>query len=264
MIPITPEVEDRLPPGARAALQQALSRPLSYTARCVLSPHPERSLVVILGEAHLKLGLASRLGKALVNCFELRGVETFQKRDVAAGRLLAFLIHEPRVLLRKLSLHAVKDSTIVDAKAIPTGVTVELEAAGIVPPSLHAASVYLTALFGVLYPTVLLQLAGFGLPLWLLRLSTFFALHCYALLPAYVFRRRAWAWWIHPGIALLTVRDALMAAGTVRMLREHRAASAAIVVMGRAHVAGYERELLENHGFSRVGEPAIVTRAEGG
>jgi hypothetical protein len=79
----------------------------------------------------------------------------------------------------------------------------------------------------------------------------FICLDGYLLLPAYVFRRHAWAWLIHPGIALVTVRDSLMAAGTVRMLREHLEASSAIVVMGRAHVAGYERELVERHAFVR-------------
>jgi len=222
-----------------------VSRRLSYTARYVLTPLPERRLVVILGEAHVKLGLASALGEALVNCFELRGVETFQKRQVAAGRLLGFLIHAPRALLRALSLGLVKDSTIVDAKAITSGRTVELERADSVPLSLHVASVYLAGLFCVLYPAVLLSLAGFTLHGRWLLFAAFFELHCYALLPAYVFRHRPWAWLIHPAIALLTVRDSLMAEGTLRMLREHPQATAAIVVMGRAHVAGYERELRE-------------------
>lgn len=257
MTPLTPDVVALLPPGAQVALERALSRPLSYTARCALTPVPDRRVVVILGEAHVKLGLASALGKAVVNCFELRGVETFQRRQIAAGRWLGFLIHAPRFLLRVLSFGWVKDSTIVDAKAITTGTTVELERARSVPPSLHVASVYLAALFSVLYPVVLLQLAGVGLPRWLLLLGVGFQLHCYLLLPAYVFRYRPWAWLIHPGIALVTVRDSLMAAGTVRMLREHPQPRAAIVVMGRAHVAGYERELLERHGFVR---PEVAKR----
>ena len=91
MAPLTSDVAVLLPPGALAALEQALSRPLSYTVRFVLTPLPERRLVVILGEAHLKLSQASILGQALVNCFALRGVETFQRRQVSAGRLLGFL-----------------------------------------------------------------------------------------------------------------------------------------------------------------------------
>jgi hypothetical protein len=251
MNPLGPEIAALLPPGAGAAFAAALSRPLSYSARCVLTPLPERRVVVILGEAHVKLGLASALGKALVNCFELRGVETFQRRQIAAGRWLGFLIHAPRALLRALSFGIVRHSTIVDAKAIATGATVELERASSVPLSLHVASVYLAAMFSVLYPLVLLHLADLGVPRWLATLGVAFQFHCYLLLPAYVFRRSPWAWLIHPGIALVTVRDSLMAAGTVRMLREHPEASSAIVVMGRAHVAGYERELLERHGFVR-------------
>ncbi|MEO8906335.1 MAG: hypothetical protein ABI488_27230 [Polyangiaceae bacterium] len=241
-----------LPPGARTALQQALERPLSYTARYVLTPLPERRVVVILGEAHVKLGLASALGKALVNCFELRGVETFQRRQIAAGRWLGFLIHAPRALLRSLSFGLVKDSTIVDAKAITTGATVELERASSVPLALHVASVYLAALFSVLYPTLVLRLLGAHIPHWFLMVGVVFELHSYALLPAWFLRRSPWAWLIHPGIALVTVRDSLMAFGTVRMLREHPEASSAIVVMGRAHVTGYERELIEQYGFQRA------------
>ena len=241
-----------LPLGARGALDRALERPLSYTARYVLSPLPERRMVVVLGEAHVKLGLASRLGKTLVNCFELRGVETFQRRQIALGRWLGFLIHAPRVLLRSLSFSLVKDSTIVDAKAIAMGATVELERASAVPLSLHVASVYLAALFSVLYATLVLRLVGAPIPHWFLLLGVVFELHCYALLPAWVLRRSPWAWLIHPGIALVTVRDSLMASGTLRMLHEHPQATAAIVVMGRAHVAGYVRELLDQHGFERV------------
>ncbi|MEO7032586.1 MAG: hypothetical protein ABI548_02055 [Polyangiaceae bacterium] len=252
MTPRASSVAALLPPGARAALERALDRPLSYTARYVLTPLPERRVVVILGEAHVKLGLASRLGKTLVNCFELRGVETFQRRQIVAGRWLGFLIHAPRALLRSLSFGLVKDSTIVDAKAIPTGATVELERASAVPLSLHVASVYLAALFSVLYPTLVFRLVGAPMPHWFVLLGVVFELHCYALLPAWVLRRSPRAWLIHPGIALVTVRDSLMASGTLRMLREHPQANAAIVVMGRAHVAGYERELLEQHGFERA------------
>lgn len=249
MTPPIPNVDALLPPGARAALERAASRRLSFAVRYLLTPAPEPRVVVILGEAHVKLGLASALGRELVNCFELRGVETFQRRQIAAGQWLGFLIHAPRTLLRTLSFGRVKDSTIVDAKAITTGVTVELERASRVPLALHVAALYLAALFSVLYPTLLLQLLGVRLPGFWLSLSAGFTLHCYALLPAYLLRRKPWAWLIHPAIALLTVRDAMMAEGTVQMLRKHPQARAAIVVMGRAHLAGYERELRERHAF---------------
>ena len=42
------------------------------------------------------------------------------------------------------------------------------------------------------------------------------------------------------------------AEGTVRMLEDHPAIGAAVVVMGRAHVSGYTRILVEEHGFAAV------------
>ncbi len=57
---------------------------------------------------------------------------------------------------------------------------------------------------------------------------------------------------MHPFLGILTPRDELMAAGTLRMLDEHRACNAAVVVMGRAHLPGYERLLVERYGFKRV------------
>lgn len=72
------------------------------------------------------------------------------------------------------------------------------------------------------------------------------------LVPAYFLRAHSWAWVIQPVIAILSTRDTLMAEGTVRMLREHPEPSAAVVVMGRAHVNGYERELVLKHGFERA------------
>jgi len=54
-------------------------------------------------------------------------------------------------------------------------------------------------------------------------------------------------------LAILTLRDTLLADGTVRMLREHPEARAALTIMGRGHLLGYERELVEKHGFVRIG-----------
>ena len=45
------------------------------------------------------------------------------------------------------------------------------------------------------------------------------------------------------------VRDAIMAEGTVAMLEQFPSAGSAVVVMGRAHCAGYERNLIERFGF---------------
>jgi hypothetical protein len=252
-----------LTPKARVALEKARDTPLSYGVRMYACPGPKRRLLVVLGEAHMKLGPASRLGKEIVSEFTLRGVETCQRDDVVAGRLLGVLIHAPRQILRVLCLGLVKGSTITDAKAIPTGVTFELEKTDAVPLSLHVASVYLSALFSVLFANL-----GVGLvrELWpalggggldalaglLALLSLGFELHFFLLFPALLLRRQPWSFLIHPAIGLVAARDRLMAEGTVRMLAEHPDAAAAVVVMGRAHLPGFEREIVEKHGFARI------------
>jgi len=79
-----------------------------------------------------------------------------------------------------------------------------------------------------------------------------FQLHTLLLVPAWMLRRWQWSWVIHPAVAILTLRDTIMAEGTVVMLREVPGPRAAVVIMGRAHLAGYERELVEKHEFRRV------------
>src|SRR5690606_14557323 len=116
------------------------------------------------------------LGRDVVGCFALRGVETFQRDDVVLGRALGHLIDAPRLLLRALSLGAVKGSTITDAKALEHGHTVELERADEVPLALHAGSVYLTAMFGATYASMLLGAAGLNVPL-LKTAANAFSLH---------------------------------------------------------------------------------------
>lgn len=244
-------VHELLPAGARPAIERALKQPLSYTARYLVAPGPRPRAVVVLGEAHVKLGNASKLGKDVVRCFELRGVETFQRDEVVGGRLLGHLVHAPRVLLRALSLNRVKGSTITDAKEIDSGHTVELERGHVVPLSLHAGALYLTGMFGVTYASMLLGAAGITVPV-VTKVASAFSFHLLASVPAYVMRDRKWAWMMQPAIAILTARDKLLADGTVRMLREHPDPEAAVVVMGRAHVAGYVRELCDNHGFTRA------------
>lgn len=241
-------IHELLPVGARPAIEKALARPLSYTARYVVTPGPRPRAVVILGEAHIKLGEAADLGKGVVTRFDLRGVETFQRKQVALGGLLGFLITAPRLLLRFATLGVVKGSTITEAKAIETGHTEDLEKSDAIPVPLHVASIYLTALFTVFYAGLALSLTGILVP-WLVAIGFGFQLHLLAVVPAYLLRHKSWAWLIHPAVALVTVRDTLMAEGTVRMLQEHPAPDAAVVVMGRAHVAGFERELIEKHGF---------------
>ncbi len=241
-------IHELLPAGARPALERATKKPLSFTARYLVAPGPRPRALVVLGEAHIKMEEASRLGRDVVRCFELRGVETFQRDDIVAGRALGHLIDAPRRLLRALSLGAVKGSTITDAKEVEGGHTVELERGGRVPLALHAGSIYLTGMFGVTYASMLLGAAGVAVP-GLKLVATAFSWHLLAAVPAYALRNRSWAWMLQPAVAILTARDELLAQGTVRMLRDHAGADAAVVVMGRAHVAGYARTLIEQHGF---------------
>jgi len=244
---------DALDANARAALTRARSRPLSYVVRYLATPGPERRLLVILGEAHLKLREASEIGKAVVDAFPLRGVETFPVKKVALGRALWLVIHVPRLLLRKATLGFVKDSTIVDAKALPHGHTVEIESRSPIPLGLHVGALYLTSFFSVFWGLVGARALGLdALTRILTPVALAFELHMFALFPAWLLRKRSWAWVIHPGLAILTMRDATMVEGTLAMLREHPEPRLAVVVMGRAHVRGYEQLLVERHGFVRL------------
>jgi len=236
--------------------------PLSYGVRTYTVPGEADRVLVVLGEAHLKLGEASALGKEIVSAFELRGVETFQRRQIVLGTLLGFLIHFPRWLLRQLSFGIVKDSTIVDAKAVKSGTTVELEKTDRVPFGLHAASIYLTCFFLVAFAQLGVSfVAGVRGPHadlldavmpWLTLVTLSFELHMLLLIPAYVMRRQRWAWMVHPAIGLVAARDMLMAKGTARMFRDHPSVGAGLVIMGRAHLHGFEREIIDHHGFRRI------------
>lgn len=240
-----------LPAGAREALERARALPLSYGVRVLASPGDDPRLVVMLGEAHLKLGKASALGKEIVRQFELRGVESFQVRRVFAGYLLWALIVVPRLLLRVASLGLVKGSTITDAKKLSSGHTVEIEKSDSVPFPLHVTSLYLTLLFAVLFAQIGVTWAGYDVPA-LTWAATAFEAHFLALFPALAARRWKWSWLVHPAVGLVTTRDPLLAQGAVRMLREHPEPRVALVIMGRAHLPGFERELVENHGFRRA------------
>lgn len=244
---------EALPEAARHALRRAGESPISYAVRVVRAPDGRR--VAILGEAHVKLAKAAAIGRDVVSQFELRGVETFQQRQVFLGRALGVLIMAPRALLRLLTFGFVKGSTITDAKQLPSGYTVELERAKRMPFGLHVASAYLTGFFSVALLTLGLPLLDVIAP----RLadvvrtaSLAFNVHFLAIVPAALLRRHSWSWVIHPFVGILGPRDELMAAGTVRMLEDHRGIGAAVVVMGRAHVPGYERLLVERHGFARI------------
>lgn len=244
---------DRLPEKARRALERARAERVSYAVRLVRAP--DGRLVAILGEAHMKLEKASAIGKEVVGSFELRGVETFQRDRVFGGRVLGVVIGAPRTLLRLLSFGTLKGSTITDAKQLPSGHTVELERAKRMPFGLHVASVYMSAFFIVSLLALVAPLLATIAPLLsaaIIALAFLFQLHLLALIPGVLFRKHSWSWIIHPFLGILSLRDALMATGTVTMLSDHRGERFAVVVMGRAHVEGYERLLVERHGFTRA------------
>jgi hypothetical protein len=239
---------------ALAAVQRARDQSLSYGVRLLVSP--EGRLLVVVGEAHLKLEEASRTGKELVDAFELRGVEGFPRERVFAGRALKVLIAAPRILVRALSLGLVKGSTILDARRASAGYTVPLENALRVPLALHVASAYLTAFFAVAFAQVLLEPIQDRVPdvvvVPLAFLALVFQYHMMALIPALLLQRQSWSWVLHPGIAILSARNIMMVEGTMRMLADHPEPRVALIVMGRAHLAGYERELVTAHGFKRI------------
>ena len=254
--------EPRLTAAQRVVLARAHAAPLSYGVRILVSDTPSRRTVVALGEAHLKLGPASKLGKTVINAFELRGVETVQARRIFAGRLAGFLIHAPRLVLRVLSLGLVKGSTITDAKRLSHGTTTEIEDVPAIPFGLHVSVSYLAVFFLTLFGLVGLDVARSLSPaLWaktsfiheqwtwvLLALE----LHFLTLLPALLLRDRSWSWLIHPLMGIITLRDKIMAEGTLRLLERHSGEEPVLVIMGRAHLEGFERELTKQHGFCRI------------
>jgi hypothetical protein len=116
-------------------------------------------------------------------------------------------------------------------------------------------ALYMTAFFLVAFLAPLTPLLVAIAPLLaaaIVTLAAFFRMHLFALIFGIPFRDRSWSWVIHPFLGILSLRDELMAEGTVRMLEDHKAALAAVVVMGRAHVPGYARILVERHGFTLV------------
>lgn len=243
-------MNDRLPERARRALERARDAKVSYAVR--LLETKDGRLVAVLGETHLKLEQAAEIGKEVVGSFELRGVETFQRDQIVGGRALGVVIEVPRKILRWLSLGAIKGSTITEAKQLPFGYTVELERAKRMPFGLHVTALYTTAFFIVGFLAALAPLIAMISPVLaalITMLAAAFQLHLVALVPAIFFRRYSWSWVIHPFLGILTLRDELMARGTVEMLRDHPRIRFAVVVMGRAHVEGYCRLLIEKHGF---------------
>jgi hypothetical protein len=247
-----PDLSDK----ARRALLRAHAVPTSYAVR--LARAPDGRTVAILGEAHLKLAKASEIGKDVVSAFELRGVETFQRKQITWGGALGFVISAPRLLLRTLAFGAIKDSTIKDAKQLPSGYTVELERAKTMPFGLHVTSVYMTSFFVVSFLALFAPLFAPFVPAFsaaVMLVALGFQIHLLALIPGYFLRRHTWSWVVHPFLGILTLRDGLMSDGTVRMLADHPSMPEAVVVMGRAHVSGYQANLIEHHGFVSVPFP---------
>jgi hypothetical protein len=244
---------DDLPSSAREALERARARKLSYAVRIVRAPDGRH--VAVLGEAHMKGREAAEIGRAVVASFELRGVETFQRKQVFLGRTLGVLIHFPRRLLQLATFGRLQGSTITEAKQLPSGATVELERTKKVPFGLHVTSAYMTVYFIVVFlglASPLLDLISPVLAMLVAVANIALQLHMLLLVPAILLRRHAWSWVIHPFIGILTLRDRLMAEGTVTMLADYPRETSAVVVMGRAHVAGYTQRLVEMYGFTEV------------
>ena len=206
---------------------------------------PDGQEVFVLGESHVKTrGAADRCREA-VEAFSLRGVERLQRKQVFAGSLLGAFFENVRGTLELLSGGQLAGSTIEVALGLPAGQTVELERTERVPLALHVGTGYLAVYAGLAVPALLVpSLRPLRAAVMLL------GLHLYALPLAYVLRDRPWAWAIQPLITILTVRDELIVEGIRRMLAEHRA-TPALVIVGRAHVPGIVERLLE-HGFRRV------------
>lgn len=237
---------------AKAALIKAESMPLSYGVRYYAVTGATARLLVVLGEAHMKLAPAYEVGRQVVAGFPLRGVETAQMKRIFIGRALRAVIYAPRVLLRIVSLGLVKGSTILEAKQLPDGHTVEIEKGEPIPLGLHVASLYITAFFSLAFLHMFLVIIG--QPNDLVTIAMFvFNLHFLFCLPvALFFRRQPWSWMIHPFVGILSLRDVIMANGTAKMLADHPEDRTAVVVVGRAHLPGLERELVEKHGMRRI------------
>jgi hypothetical protein len=226
----------------------------SYLVRTLRAPDGRR--VVVLGEIHLKLARADAIGRQLVDAFPLRGVEGFPARRVFLGRALALLVIAPRIVLRIASLGLVKDSTIAHAKICPTGTTARLEDDAPIPIGLHVGSATATIFFASAFSLPLLahvpQIeAVIALRTTLAVLVALLEIVILVLGPlAWVLRDRAGSWLLCPPITIVTARDRIMATGAVAMLARQQEGDA-LLIMGRAHVRGVVRILVEEHGFHK-------------
>jgi len=216
---------------------------------------PDGRQLFVLGESHVKTSAAAGRCHRAVQAFSLRGVERLQRDEVFAGSLLGGAFEGMRGGLQALSGGRLAGSTIEVALGVPEGRTVELERTERVPLRLHIGAGYLAVYTGLVLPALLVLPVWGGIPLLrpLRAAVKLLSLHLYALPLAYVLRDRPWAWAIQPLITILTVRDGLLVEGIRRMLAQHDAVPA-LVIVGRAHVRGIVDGLLE-HGFRRVDGP---------
>jgi Fe2+ transport system protein FeoA len=235
----------------KALLDEARAARLNYRVRELRSPGGRR--LVVLGEVHVKPRSAGDLGRRIVDAFPLRGVESFQADQVFAGRYTIGLVHGLHVIVRLLSLGLLEGSTITYARSRPQGRTVLLERTEFVPLALHVGSLHLAVIFTAFALAVLFGILGIGVPFFIAFLGLL-ELHLIVALPlALALRRRKWGWLVLPVVAILTARDELMAWGTVKMLEDNPGTDPALVIMGRAHVRGVERELVTKYGFVSEG-----------
>lgn len=235
----------------RRVLDEARAASINYGVDLVRSPAGRT--VVVLGEIHLKPRRAAALGERIVNAFPLRGVESFQADQVLMGRISIGLVHAWYMLIRVVTLGLLKGSTITYARSRKTGRTVLLERTDHVPLALHAASVHLALIFGTFLAMLVSAVIGVTLP-FVVTLLLLLEAHIVLALPlAILLRKRKWGWVVLPIMGILTARDELMAWGTVKMLENGSGEDPALVIMGRAHMRGFVRELVTKYGFTSSG-----------
>jgi hypothetical protein len=254
-----------LPLPLRSAVRAAEVARFSYGLRVLRTP--AHQVVLLLGETHVKGLPAARIGRELVHQFALRGVETFQVRKGLLGRALWVTVMLPRIALRALSFGWICDSTIVDAKNAKAGTTVEIEknAAGeSLPLSVRVAAAYLATFFGIAFVYfachMLADIEWSG-QLWMARIAEILnyivgamQVHMLLLPLAWWLRAKPWAPLVHPLIAILSVRDTIMARGIDRMMKAHLDAPHALVIVGRAHLPGLVQTLTHEYNYQQVPE----------
>lgn len=244
-----------------AVLARVRGQRLSYGLRALLSSHGRPLLV--LGEAHLKLPAAWNMGERVVDAFAERGVESARLDSLALRLLVAVTIGGPRWLLRIFSLGLIRGSTIDYARSTPRGHTTLLESATASPAPLRVGLYYIGCLFGFMF-ALPLAILGAAMPGPMQQLFSSLARELFpfvvfleahlmlTLIPAILLQRHRFAWLLNPGITILTYRNRIMADGTERLFQQRPGTDPVLVIMGRAHLPGYIRHLIERHGFTEL------------